>query len=168
MRDSSARLEIGMPGVAHRLGQYGKVTLAAVIAATLIGAFASVASAAPVAAHATTHATSHSLVGKWSISGGVFKFVKTGSNTYKDKVIKKRAGVFCPKVNDKSGQIVMHKKSKDLYKGTWKWFYTSCTFAGYGATTIKIAKSGKTAVMVSEAPKGTGGGSETFTLKRLK
>ncbi len=157
-----------MPGVAHRLGQYGKITLAAAIAAALIGAFSSFASAAPVGARPTTAASSHSLLGKWSFGGGIFEFVKAGSNTYKDKVIKKRPGIVCPRLNDKNGQMVMHKKSQDLYKGTWKWFYSTCAFAGYGATTIKIAKSGKTASMVADAPAGTGGATEKYTLKRLK
>jgi hypothetical protein len=124
---------------------------------------------AALAAPARVSTVTPSLVGKWSFDGGIFKFVKTGANTYKDVVIKKRTGVLCPHVNDKSGQMVMHKKSTRVYKGTWKWFFTgSCDSAGLGKTTIKLSRFGAHAYLTSDPPASVGGTAEKATWKRLK
>jgi hypothetical protein len=110
-----------------------------------------------------------SLVGKWSIDGGIFGFVKEkGKNVYVDKVYKKRPDIVCPSGNDKNGQIILKKVSAREYKGKWKWFYSTCAFAGWGPTTITLSKSGATAKFVSDPPPNTDGTAETFTIKRLK
>jgi hypothetical protein len=126
-----------MSGCGRWLGrQASAVVLAALM---LMAGGGSAALAAPARASAITP----SLAGKWSFDGGIVKFVKTGANTCKDVVIKKRTGVFCAHVNDKSGQMVMHKKSARVYKGTWKWFFSgTCKSAGLGKATIKLSRFG--------------------------
>jgi hypothetical protein len=126
----------------------------------------------PVAAEAAAHAPDTarpSLTGAWGFQGGIFKFARNKRGQFVDTVVKQRAGVFCPNVNDKNGQIVLTQQKNPLvYKGTWKWFYTgSCAFAGNGPTAITVARSGKTAVVVSTPPAGLGGSVETFTITRL-
>jgi hypothetical protein len=146
-------------------------SLSVLVAVSLVSAVGAGSAGAQTSAGAQVGRTAadHSIVGKWSMSGGIFQFVKkSGSNTYWDKVIKKRKGVFCPTVNDRNDQIVLHKKSARVYTGTWKWFFTSCTFAGLGATTVTVSTSGKKAVLVSHPPKAIGGSTETLTLVRLK
>jgi hypothetical protein len=137
-----------------------------------IGTVAAVSTTAASASTPATHATAKptpSIVGKWNFEGGVFGFSKEkGKNVYIDKVYKQRPGIFCPSVNDKSGQIVLEKVSALEYKGKWKWFYSDCAFAGWGTTVVTLSKSGATAKYVGYAPKGTGGITERFTLKRLK
>jgi hypothetical protein len=141
--------------------------LAAVAAAAIIGFSAPAALAGPV-----TAAPPHTIVGKWNVSGGIFKFYKTkAKNTYTDQVIKQRPNVFCPKVNDHNKQIVLHESAKNprVYTGKWKWFWTaSCAFAGWGSVKITIWKNWKSATFVSDPPKGESGSPETFTIKRLK
>jgi hypothetical protein len=127
----------------------------------------------PVAADAATHlpATAKpSLAGTWNFQGGTFKFAKNKKGRFVDAVLKQRPGVFCPNVNDKSGQIVLTQQAKHPleYKGTWKWFISgSCAFVGNGPTTITLSGSGRTAVLVSDPPSGLGGSVETFTITRI-
>jgi hypothetical protein len=151
-----------MTGCARLVGRPISAVVLAVLLVTAGGG--SAALAAPARASAATP----SLVGKWSFDGGIFKFVKTGANTYKDVVIKKRTGVFCSHVNDKSGQMVMHKKSVRVYKGTWKWFfYSGCRSAGLGKTTIKLSRYGAHAYLTADPPADLTGTVEKATWKRL-
>jgi len=134
--------------------------------------------ALPVAANAAAHqpAVAHqpatarpSLAGSWNVQGGVFKFAKNKHGQFTDTVVKQRTGVFCPNVNDKNGQIVLtqNKQHPLEYKGTWKWFYDSCSFAGNGPTTITLSASGKSARLVTDPPRGFGGSGEEFTITRV-
>jgi hypothetical protein len=147
--------------------------MATVAAAAIVGSAAIVASAAPAALAGPVPSTAvpHTIVGKWHVQGGIFRFYKEAKpkNTYTDQVIKQRTGVFCPKVNDHNKQIVVHKSAKNprVYTGSWKWFYTgSCSFAGWGPVKITLWKSYKSATFVSDPPKGTSGEPETFTITR--
>jgi hypothetical protein len=152
-----------MSGCARWLGRPVSAVFLAVLMLMVGGG--SAALAAPARASTVTP----SLVGKWSFDGGIFKFVKTGANTYKDMVIKKRTGVFCRHVNDKSGQFVMHKESARVYKGTWKWFFSgTCKFAGLGKTKIKLSRYGAHAYLTSDPPAGLSGTTEKATWKRLR
>jgi hypothetical protein len=126
----------------------------------------------PVAAHAAAHlpATAKpSLTGTWNVQGGIFKFAKNKKGQFVDTVVKQRPGVFCPNTNDKNGQIVLTQQKQNPleYKGTWKWFFDTCSFAGLGPTTITLSASGRTAVLVSDPPGGVGGSVEQFTIKRI-
>jgi hypothetical protein len=127
----------------------------------------------PAAADAATHqpATAKpSLAGTWNVQGGIFKFAKNKKGQFVDTVVKQRPGVFCSNVNDKSGQIVLTQQAKKPleYKGTWKWFISgSCAFVGNGPTTITLSGSGRTAVLVSDAPPGEGSSVEEFTITRI-
>jgi hypothetical protein len=142
-------------------------------AAGAVGALAvAVAVMSGPAADAATHlpATARpSLAGTWNVQGGVFKFAENNKGQFVDTVVKQRPGVFCPNVNDKSGQIVLtQQKAHPLeYKGTWKWFFATCSFAGLGPTTITLSASGGTAVLVSDPPGGVNGSVEQFTIKRI-
>ena len=142
--------------------------MAAVAAAALVGSAAPAALAGPV----PSTAVPHTLVGKWHVQGGIFRFYKEAKpkNTYTDQVIKQRPNVFCPKVNDKNRQIYLHqsKKNPRVYTGTWKWFYSaSCEFAGWGPVKVTLWKSYKSATFVSDPPKGLTGSAETFIIKRI-
>jgi hypothetical protein len=145
----------------------GASLAAAVAGAVLIGPGATAALAGPVPAAGAPH----TVVGKWKMSGGIFRFYKTkAKNTYTDQVIKQRTNVFCPKVNDQNKQIWLHQSSKNprVYNGKWKWFYTSsCAFAGWGAVKLTLWKSYKKASFVSDPPKGLSGSPETFIIKRI-
>lgn len=143
-----------------------RLSAAGVLAAALAGG------TLPILAHAAAQlpATARpSLAGTWNVQGGVFKFSENRKGQFVDTVVKQRPGVFCPNINDKNGQIVVTRQAKNPleYKGTWQWFYTSCSFAGIGPTTITLSKSGGTAVLVSDPPKGVGGSVEEFTIKRM-
>ncbi len=118
-------------------------------------------------------AAARSIIGEWSITGGsegpgVFQFIKSGSNTYTDLVVKKRSAALCPSVNDKNGQIVLHETLPGLYEGTWKWFFTSCALAGLGPTAVVVSASGSTATLVTDTPAGLGYPPEYYNLARLK
>jgi hypothetical protein len=151
-----------MRGVARRIR--GPI-LAAVVAAAVMG------TAAPaLAGPAPATAVPHTIVGKWKISGGIFRFYKTrAKNTYTDQVIRQRKDVFCPKVNDKNKQIWLHQSAKHprVYTGRWKWFFSDCTFAGWGSATITLWKNYKSATFVSDPPKGQAGSPETYILRRV-
>jgi|HubBroStandDraft_1064217.scaffolds.fasta_scaffold02398_3 hypothetical protein len=140
---------------------------AAMAGATLIGSGATAALAGPVPATAT----SRTIVGKWNVSGGDFRFYKTrAKNTYTDQVIKQRPNVFCPKINDQNKQIYLHQSAKNprVYTGRWKWFYTaSCAFAGWGPVTVTLWRTYNKATFVSDPPKGLSGSPETFIIKRI-
>jgi hypothetical protein len=111
-----------------------------------------------------------SLVGSWTIFGGVFRFVKTGRNTYRDQVIKQRPGVFCPRVNDQNGQIVLHRLHRHgrYYAGTWQWFYSdNCKPAGFGPVTFILWRAGTIGVFTADPPAGKDGAPITTTVNRV-
>ena len=116
-------------------------------------------------------AVPHTIAGTWSILFGKFDFVKTGTpGTYTDHVIKRRLGVFCSKVNDHNGQIVLHvdKKDRTKYTGTWQWFYpSSCRFAGYGRVTVRLWKAKPDAFFTAYPPKGIRGTPDRFRIERV-
>jgi len=160
-----------------KLSRFGRQCRKHVLASIGIGCTVVVpgvgASAAPVAPFTVGPGASRSIIGEWSITGGaegpgVFKFIQAGRNTYTDLVIKKRSGAICPSVNDKNRQIVLHETGPGVYKGTWKWFFTSCAFAGLGPTTVTVSKSGSTAKLVTDSPPGLGYSPEYWNLTRLK
>lgn len=151
-----------MSGLTLRISRVvAGAALAVVLAGTATPAIASASVARPAA--------SHSLLGKWRMRGGIFKFIKNDKGKYVDIVIKKRPHVFCPSVNDKSRQIIVSKAKHGwrLYRGEWKWFYYNCTVAGWGKTTITLSTTGKSARIVSDPPKGTSGSPEILVLHRI-
>jgi hypothetical protein len=126
-----------------------------------------VAGASCAAALSRAATTPEPLVGRWEVAGGLFEFVQQRPGTFTSRVIRQRAGVPCPRVNDKHGQIVVEKKGERLYVGTWAWFLTpSCRPAGKGPTTITVARNGETARLVSRPPPGVRGQVTTLMLAR--
>jgi hypothetical protein len=148
-----------MSRTAIRLAAFGM--LGAALAAGTVPAYA----AAPQVDTARP-----SLTGTWNVQGGIFKFARNKNGQFVDTVVKQRPGVFCPSTNDKSDQIVLRQQASNPleYKGTWKWFFTSCSFAGLGPTTITLSRTGATAVLVSDPPSGVGGSVEQFTIRRVQ
>jgi hypothetical protein len=113
----------------------------------------------------------HTIAGRWSFELGDFDFVKTRRpGTYTDHVIAKRLGVFCSKVNDRNGQIVLHraKNNWSLYTGTWQWFYPStCQFAGYGRITVTLWQARPYAYFTAYPPKGIRNSPDKFRIQRM-
>jgi hypothetical protein len=148
-----------------------------VLAAGAAAAVAAGGAILPAAANAAAHqpgahlldTSRPSLAGSWNVQGGVFRFARNSHGQFVDTVVKQRPGVFCPAINDKSDQIVLTQQKKNPleYKGTWKWFFSSCSFAGNGPTTITLSANGRTAKLVSDPPSGIGGSVEIFTIKRI-
>jgi hypothetical protein len=139
----------------------------------VIGAIGAALVAGTVPAHAAApriETARPSLTGTWNVEGGIFKFARNKNGQFVDTVVKQRPGVFCPNVNDKNDQIVLRQQASNplKYKGTWKWFFSSCSFAGLGPTTITLSKTGSTAVLVSDPPSGVGGSVEQFTIRRVQ
>ena len=117
---------------------------------------------------------SRTIAGTWSIANGVFEFRRTG-DTFTDVVISQRPGVFCPKINDQNGQMVLHQRKalghdgSRVYTGTWMWYYVgSCRFAGFGRLTVTLWWAGNRGVFVANPPGGLpGGSSHTFFINRV-
>ena len=113
----------------------------------------------------------HTVAGRWSFLLGDFEFAKTGvPGTFTDRVIDQRLGVFCPKVNDRDGQIVLRGKKDDwrVYTGTWQWFYpSSCKFAGYGRITVTLWQTRPYAYVTAYPPKGIRNAPDTFLIERI-
>jgi hypothetical protein len=78
--------------------------------------------------------------------------------------------VFCPKVNDQDGQMVLHHKGHSrVYTGTWQWFYPSnCQPAGFGQVSITVWWNNDIAVFTSAPPKGLAGPTSNFQIARVK
>jgi hypothetical protein len=109
-----------------------------------------------------------SLAGSWSLFGGEFKFAKVGTRTISDTVISQRIGVFCPKVNDQDGQLVVRQLDKMGYIGTWEWFNPkTCESAGYGTVKIMVWRDKLTATFTAYPPPGTPGPPDTTMMERL-
>ncbi len=113
----------------------------------------------------------HTIAGRWSFLLGDFDFKRTGAPaTYTDQVIAKRLGVFCPKVNDRDGQVVLHSDKNDwrVYTGTWQWYYPStCKFAGYGRLTVTLWQTRPYAYVTAYPPKGIRNAPDTFRIERV-
>jgi hypothetical protein len=109
------------------------------------------------------------IAGKWNIANGVFVFYRTkAKNTFTDKVIEQRPGVFCPRVNDRSGQMVLHHRRGDVYTGTWTWYYVAnCKFAGYGRLTVTLWWQHRRATFFSTPPAGLRATPPMFYIDRL-
>jgi hypothetical protein len=115
------------------------------------------------------------ILGSWSILFGRFDFVRTGTpGTYTDHVIAKRLGVFCAKVNDRNGQIVLHRDNRrnqndwTEYTGTWQWFQPStCKFVGYGRVTVTLWRARPYAYFTAYPPVGIRGASDTMRIERV-
>jgi hypothetical protein len=136
----------------------GRILLVATLVAVTGGALASTLARG---------AAKEPIAGRWALGGGVLEFVQTKPGTYASKVIRKRPGVVCPRVNDRDGQIVLKKKAARVYEGTWVWFVTpTCKPAGKGRTTVTVARSGASATMVARPPKGLESETLTLTLTR--
>ncbi len=109
-----------------------------------------------------------SLAGTWSLFGGEFKFSRIGIRTISDTVISQRIGVFCPKVNDQDGQLVLRQTDKLDYIGTWQWFNPrTCQSAGYGRVTIMVWRDKLTATFTAYPPTGQPGPPDTTMMERL-
>lgn len=114
------------------------------------------------------HRQRPSLAGSWSLFGGEFKFAKIGTRTISDAVISQRIGVFCPKVNDQDGQLVVRQIDKMDYIGTWQWFNPkTCESAGYGSVKIMVWRDKMTATFTAYPPPGTPGPPDTTMMERL-
>lgn len=115
-----------------------------------------------------SHRARPSLAGTWSLFGGEFKFSRTGVQTISDTVIAQRIGVFCPKVNDQDGQLVLRLVDKMDYVGTWQWFNPkTCQSAGYGMVKIMVWRDKLTATFTAYPPSGQAGPPDTTMMKRL-
>jgi hypothetical protein len=114
------------------------------------------------------HRRHPSLAGTWSVFGGEFKFSRTGVGTISDSVITQRIGVFCPKVNDQNGQLVLRLVDKMDYVGTWQWFNPkTCESAGYGMVKITVWRDKLTATFTAYPPSGQAGPPDTTMMQRL-
>jgi hypothetical protein len=114
------------------------------------------------------HRPRPSLAGSWSLFGGEFKFGKVGARTISDAVISQRIGVFCPKVNDQDGQLVVRQIDKMDYLGTWEWFNPkTCESAGYGTVKIMVWRDRLTATFTAYPPPGTPGPPDTTMMERI-
>src|SRR5580658_5470456 len=164
-----------MHGVARWIGSPG---LAAMLALPLMWsatppAHVRPAHVRPAHSAAGKQAVPHTIAGSWSFLFGTFDFVRTGTlSTYTDKVIAQRPGVFCPKVNDQNGQIVLHQNKANnwrVYTGTWQWFYPrTCKFAGYGRVTVILRTARPGAFFISYPPTGDLGTANVLTLTRYR
>jgi hypothetical protein len=127
----------------------------------------------PASSHAVKQLpVPHTIAGRWSILFGDFDFVKTSTpGKYTDHVITRRLGVFCSKVNDHSGQIVLHqdKNNWTIYTGTWEWFYpSSCKSAGYGLVTVRLWQAKPYAFFAAYPPKGIKATPDLFRIERIR
>jgi len=114
------------------------------------------------------HRSRPSLIGTWSLFGGEFRFGKSGARTIADAVISQRIGVFCPKVNDQDGQLVVRQIDKYDYIGTWQWFNPkTCQSAGYGAVKIMVWRDKLTATFTAYPPPGQPGPPDTTMMERV-
>jgi hypothetical protein len=114
------------------------------------------------------HRSRPSLVGSWSLFGGEFRFGKSGARTISDAVISQRIGVFCPKVNDQDGQLVVRQIDKNDYMGTWQWFNPkTCQSTGYGAVKIMVWRDKLTATFTAYPPPGQPGPPDTTMMERV-
>jgi len=150
----------------------GVAGLAAVFALPLMW------TASPPGVHAHAHhrvvaqeAVPKTIAGSWSFLFGRFEFVQTSApGTFTDRVITQRLGVFCPKVNDQNGQIILHqdKKRRQVYTGTWQWFYPStCKFAGDGLVSVTLWRARPYAFFTAYPPPGFKGSADTFRIERI-
>jgi hypothetical protein len=115
------------------------------------------------------HRRHPSLAGTWSLFGGEFKFSRTGVGTISDKVITQRIGVFCPKVNDQDGELVLRLVDKMDYVGTWQWFNPkTCQSAGYGTVRIMVWRDKLRATFTAYPPSGQPGPPDTTTMERFR
>jgi len=114
------------------------------------------------------HPPRPSLDGDWSLFGGEFKFGQIGTKTISDAVISQRIGVFCPKVNDQDGQLVVRQIDESDYIGTWQWFNPrTCESAGYGTVKIMVWRDKMRATFTAYPPAGQAGPPDTTMMERL-
>ena len=117
----------------------------------------------------SSNGAARTIAGTWYVANGIFEFRRAAAeNTFTDVVISQRPGVFCPRVNDQNGQMVLHHAHGRVYVGTWAWYYVNtCKFAGYGQLTVTLWWDGHRATFVAESPEGLPGSSHTFLITRL-
>ena len=122
------------------------------------------------ASKASKDGAARTIAGTWYVADGIFEFRRGAGNTFTDVVISQRPGVFCPRVNDQNGQMVLHQAHAHgrVYVGTWAWYYVNtCKFAGYGQLTVTLWWDGDRATFVAESPEGLPRSSHIFLINRI-